>query len=97
MSLPAAVALAAAVAVVFTRGDIFKPFRTHPRLPKLLRDLASCPLCSGTWAGLAFALAAGARAPLVVLGAGCAAGCLALLFVHVICALEALEEKGKSP
>lgn len=96
MNLPAAIVLAAAVAVVFTRGEIFKPFRST-RLPRLLRDLASCPLCFGTWTGLIFALAAGARAPLVVLGAGCAAGCLAALFVFVILALEAVAEKGKSP
>lgn len=97
MSLPAAIVLGAAVAVVFVRGEIFKVFRTHPRLPKLLRDLASCPLCFGTWVGLAFALAAGARAPLLVLGSGAAAGCLALLFVLLVLALEAVAEKGKSP
>jgi len=86
------IAISAAIAVVFTQGEIFKFLR---RGPWLWRELASCALCSGVWVGMAMSLlfygfpqpgadlwtivAVGAR----VLGLGALSGCAAVLFVAV--------------
>lgn len=45
----------AAIAVVFTRGTIFKRLRESG--PALWRDLTSCPLCVGVWVGGAWSIA----------------------------------------
>jgi len=82
MSLAAIVAEAAAVAFVATRGNLFKPLRV--RGPAWWRELSTCQLCAGTWAGIVFALASGwasgplAARGLAALGAGCLAGVLAM-------------------
>lgn len=39
-----------AIAHVWSRGSIFRWPRTHG--PQLWRELADCPLCSGTWIGI---------------------------------------------
>jgi hypothetical protein len=56
---------------IVVSGTIFAPLRTSLRVPRLARDLLSCPLCFGTWAGfglsfvpgLSLAVAAGAPQP----------------------------------
>lgn len=41
---------ATAITLVLTTGSIFDPLRRHG--PKLLRELAGCPMCSGVWIGM---------------------------------------------
>ena len=41
---------AAAIALVFTKGTIFKRLREQG--PKSWQELASCPLCVGVWVGM---------------------------------------------
>lgn len=83
---------AAAVSVLVTQGDIFRPLREHG--PKLWRELVNCPLCLGWWIG-----AAGAAGDVPsyseltlricwgtawhVFSAGALAGCAALFYRRV--------------
>jgi len=84
--------LAAAIAFVATQGSIFKPIREVG--PKIWRDLATCPLCTGVWIGGGLhALFADfpqlsnrlgtARFAAELLGLGSLAGVLALLAVSL--------------
>lgn len=50
VSLITLVIISVSITLVFTEGSLFNVFRR--RGPKLLRDLASCPLCSGVWIGM---------------------------------------------
>lgn len=88
------VLFSAAITVVFTRGSIFAPVRE--RGPKLWRELSSCALCSGVWVGGGIAAASVRSAGIVsvfhvlflAVALGSLAGCLSLLFVRVLDALE---------
>ena len=91
---------ATGIALVFTQGSIFEPFRRHG--PKLWRELAACPLCSGTWIGMIMAAFAVNQGHLVlvegsptvgdvfpyVLGIGCITAISALTFKRVWDLLE---------
>jgi len=92
MPLYQTVLFAAAIAVVFTQGEIFNFLR---RGPWIWRELASCPLCSGVWLGAGMYLlfygfphAGGDLLTILssiskVLGIGSLSGCVATLFVVV--------------
>lgn len=102
MSTLAIVLFSAAIAVVFTQGEIFKFLR---RGPWIWREFAKCALCSGVWIGAAmwclfygFPHAGGnlviARSVAVMLGVGALSGCAAMLFVAV---WDKLDEKTPAP
>jgi hypothetical protein len=86
------VLFSAAIAVVFTRGTLFQGLRE--RGPQLWRELAACPLCSGTWVGMLSAAAVlgvgDFPSAFRALGAGAAAGCTALAFDLAWDALESV-------
>jgi len=87
------------ITLVFTRGSIFLPLRggeyrargAESKPVRLFRDWASCPLCAGTWVGLACVLitygVSGTWSPfraMMVLGFGCATGALSALAYSLI-------------
>jgi len=102
MSTLSIVLFSAAIAVVFTQGEIFKFLR---RGPWIWRELASCALCSGVWLGAGMYLlfygfphAGGdlwtiATSVARVLGVGSLSGCVALIFVSI---WEKLDERASS-
>lgn len=91
----------AAITVVFVRGSIFSPLRSHG--PDLWKEFASCALCVGVWVGagatalstsyspdlLAVFRALGLPLLFAALGMGSMTGCAALLYVRAIDWLEA--------
>lgn len=101
---------AAAVTLVFTRGSIFEalrgePYRAReaePRLLRLFRDWASCPLCSGVWIGAAFyAVQTWGSARLAhglqVLGIACIVGVLASLLYMLLEFLDSFQCPEEPP
>ena len=95
MSDPAIVLFSAAITVVFTQGTLFHVLRTHG--PRLWRELVVCALCSGVWIGASSTVLihqvpfqASFSVLFQLLGMGSLTGCVAVLFVALWEALDAI-------
>jgi hypothetical protein len=104
------VLFSAAITVVFVRGSIFSPLRSHG--PDIWKEFAACALCVGVWVGAGATALSTLYSPgtlvlfrelglpllFAALGVGSLTGATALLYVRAIDWLEvsALEKEAST-